>query len=189
MDLLKNPFLLPGCMPASLLALNPQLMQAQLAQLQAAQMMLAKQQAQNGAGFRKRSVDEDEAAEVASRAKYPRSSSPIDGRTEPTGESPLDLSGNKSPELKKELGSFNPNMLPPHILSFFNQLKPPGSEGLFPARSPPSPPSPPSRPPWQHHWMGKAAEAAGGMEDIFRCVWCKESYHTLEALTSHMQEA
>ena len=42
MDILKNsPFLLP----AHLLALNPQLYAAQLAQLQAAQMMLAKQQA------------------------------------------------------------------------------------------------------------------------------------------------
>ena len=41
MDLLKNanPFL----MPAQLLALNPQLYAAQLAQLQAAQLMLAKQ--------------------------------------------------------------------------------------------------------------------------------------------------
>ena len=40
MDLLKsNPFLLP----AQLLALNPQLYAAQFAQLQAAQMLLAKQ--------------------------------------------------------------------------------------------------------------------------------------------------
>ena len=68
MDILKNsPFLLP----AQLLALNPQLYAAQLAQLQAAQMMLAKQQAEgtgwekNGSGLpafladRKRSIEED----------------------------------------------------------------------------------------------------------------------------------
>merc|ERR1719350_1050415 len=44
MDILKNsPFLLP----AQLLALNPQLYAAQLAQLQAAQMMLVKQQTES----------------------------------------------------------------------------------------------------------------------------------------------
>ena len=189
MDLLKNPFL----MPASLLALNPQLMQAQLAQLQAAQMMLAKQQVgdTNGSGLpsfladRKRSIDEGSPLDLGSKAKYPRSSSPIDGRTEPTSESPLDLSGNKSPEVKRELGSFNPAMLPPNILSFFSQLKPPGE--LFQAGSPPSPPS--RSLPWQPQWMKSEGGAAGGMEDVFKCIWCKESYQTLEGLTTHMKDA
>ena len=27
------------------------------------------------------------------------------------------------------------------------------------------------------------------MEDVFKCVWCKESYQTLEGLTTHMKEA
>ena len=44
MDLLKNPFLLP----APLLALNPNLYAAQLAQLQAAQLLFAKQQSEQG---------------------------------------------------------------------------------------------------------------------------------------------
>ena len=194
MDLLKNPFL----MPASLLALNPQLYAAQLAQLQAAQMMLAKQQAEgtgwekNGSGLpafladRKRSIEEDSPLDLGSKAKYPRSSSPIDGRTEPTSESPLDLSGNKSPEVKRELGSFNPHLLPPNILSFFSQLKPPTSGELFPGSSPASPPRPL---PWQSQWPGKSSEGTGGMEDVFKCVWCKESYQTLEGLTTHMKEA
>ena len=194
MDLLKNPFL----MPASLLALNPQLYAAQLAQLQAAQMMLAKQQAEgsgwekNGSGLpafladRKRSIEEDSPLDLGSKAKYPRSSSPIDGRTEPTSESPLDLSGNKSPEVKRELGSFNPHLLPPNILSFFSQLKPPSSGEPFPGSSPSSPPRPL---PWQTQWPGKGSEGTGGMEDVFKCVWCKESYQTLEGLTTHMKEA
>ena len=69
MDLLKNPFL----MPASLLALNPQLYAAQLAQLQAAQMMLVKQQAENGSGLpafladRKRSIEEDSPLDLGSQ--------------------------------------------------------------------------------------------------------------------------
>ena len=178
MDLLKNPFL----MPASLLALNPQLYAAQLAQLQAAQMMLVKQQAENGSGLpafladRKRSIEEDSPLDLGSKAKYPRSSSPIDGRTEPTSESPLDLSGNKSPEVKRELGSFNPHLLPPNILSFFSQLKPPTSGEHFPGSSPSSPPR---HMPWQSTWPVKTSEgtSSGGMEEVFK------------GLTTHMKEA
>ena len=178
MDLLKNPFL----MPASLLALNPQLYAAQLAQLQAAQMMLVKQQAENGSGLpafladRKRSIEEDSPLDLGSKAKYPRSSSPIDGRTEPTSESPLDLSGNKSPEVKRELGSFNPHLLPPNILSFFSQLKPPTSGEHFPGSSPSSPPR---HMPWQSTWPAKTSEgtSSGGMEEVFK------------GLTTHMKEA
>ena len=129
MDLLKNPFLLP----AHLLALNPNLYAAQLAQLQAAQFLFAKQQSSESGGdkngvaspeTRKRSMDEDSPLDLGSKAaKYPRSSSPIDGRREPNSESPLDLSGNKSPDVKRDMSSsFNP-LLPPNLLTFFNQMQ------------------------------------------------------------------
>ena len=198
MDLLKNPFLLP----AHLLALNPNLYAAQLAQLQAAQLLLSKQQTttegdRNGQSLvdRKRSIEEDSPLDLGSKAKYPRSSSPIDGRTEPTSESPLDLSGNKSPEVKRELNSFNP-LLPPNILSFSNQMKHGGAgqnpdfPGLMGFPGPKlSPPSPPSRSnPWQSQWISKNSDGTR-IEDVFKCVWCKESYQTLEALTTHMKEA
>merc|ERR1711892_162994 len=194
MDLMKNPFLLP----AHLLALNPNLYAAQLAQLQAAQLLLSKQQNEgdrNGQSLadRKRSIEEDSPLDLGSKAKYPRSSSPIDGRTEPTSESPLDLSGNKSPEVKRELNSFNP-LLPPNILSFFNQMKHGGQNHDFPGLmgfhgQKHSPPSPPSRNnPWQSQWISKNSEGTR-IEDVFKCVWCKESYQTLEALTTHMKEA
>ena len=124
MDLLKNPFLLP----AHLLALNPNLYAAQLAQLQAAQFLFAKQQgsesSEGSPDTRKRSIEEDSPLDLGSKAaKYPRSSSPIDGRREPNSESPLDLSGNKSPDVKRDMSSsFNP-LLPPNLLTFFNQMQ------------------------------------------------------------------
>ena len=207
MDLLKNPFLLP----AHLLALNPNLYAAQLAQLQAAQLLFAKQQTEAGdrnggpsSADRKRSLEEDSANSAgglgSKAAKYPRSSSPIDGRKEPNSESPLDLSGNKSPDCKSDSNPFNP-LLPQNILSFFNQMKQPSQPnsdltglagGLinFPARPKvsPGPASPPSRSPWQSQWISKTSESTR-IEDVFKCVWCKESYQTLEALTSHMKEA
>ena len=207
MDLLKNPFLLP----AHLLALNPNLYAAQLAQLQAAQLLFAKQQ-HSQAGHtngqdRKRSLEDshnshNSAAALGSKAaKYPRSSSPIDGRKEPNSESPLDLSGNKSPECKSDCNPFTP-LLPPNILSFFNQMKQPSPDlggmaslinfpnrpKLSPGPGTSSPPSPPSRSPWQSQWISKTSESTR-IEDVFKCVWCKESYQTLEALTSHMKEA
>ena len=212
MDLLKNPFLLP----APLLALNPNLYAAQLAQLQAAQLLFAKQQSEqltggdkNGlslADSRKRSIEEDSPLDLGSKAaKYPRSSSPIDGRREPNSESPLDLSGNKSPDVKRDISSFNP-LLPPNLLSFFNQMQQqqqhqqksqPSPDlmsmaslmGFSPPGSAPAPTSPPSRgSPWQSQWISKTSESTR-IEDVFKCVWCKESYQTLEALTTHMKEA
>ena len=218
-DLLKNPFLLP----AHLLALNPNLYAAQLAQLQAAQFLFAKQQgSESGSGdkngamgspdTRKRSIEEDSPLDLGSKAaKYPRSSSPIDGRREPNSESPLDLSGNKSPDVKRDMSSsFNP-LLPPNLLSFFNQMqqnKPspdlvtslmglgahaqnPGLQRLSPRSASPSPPVSAVSPrgsPWQSQWISKTSEGTR-IEDVFKCVWCKESYQTLEALTSHMKEA
>ena len=189
-DLLKNPFLLP----AQLLALNPSLYAAQFAQLQAAQMMLAKQNAdsEEEAAERKRPAGEDAPMDLGSRSKYARASSPD---REGSGESPLDLSGNKSPELKREQNAFNP-LLPPNILSFFNQLKPPVGAGsdfsnllsLAAHKTDSSDSSPPRTNPWQSQWINKNNEG-GKIGDVFKCVWCKESYQTLEALTTHMKEA
>merc|ERR1711994_586726 len=162
MDLLKNPFLLP----AQLMALNPSLYAAQLAQLQAAQLLLAKQQAEtsrNGDLSRKRSMDEEAPLDLGSKPKYPRSLSPNERGSEASSESPLDLSGNKSPEVKRELNSFNP-LMPPGLLSFFSQLKPPTSSqdlpnmmGFSPTKS--SPPSPGqtarNSSTWQSQWVNK----------------------------------
>ena len=200
MDLLKNPFLLP----AHLLALNPNLYAAQLAQLQAAQLLFAKTQTSsedNGLGpvDRKRSIDGDSPLDLGSRAaKYPRPESPgrIDGRAESNSESPLDLSGSKSPEQRRD-SSFTP-LLPPNLLSLLNQMQHKsqaspdlGKQSLTPAFPPfpGSPPSPPSRTsPWQSQWISKTSENTR-IEDVFKCVWCRESYQTLEALTVHMKEA
>ena len=74
MDLLKNPFL----MPASLLALNPQLYAAQLAQLQAEGTGWEK----NGSGLpafladRKRSIEEDSPLTLAQKQRLSPSSPP-----------------------------------------------------------------------------------------------------------------
>ena len=197
-DLLAaNPFLLP----AQLLALNPQLYAAQLAQLQAAQLLQQqiKQQGELGTGDRKRSRDEAavgagrgaEEGGTGSGAKQLRPGSP-------TSPGPLDLSGPaKSPDSKAELGPFNP-LLPPNLLSLFSAARQSGggAESVaggfssllagFPSR-PVSPPA--SRYGWAGPGAGQSSSPGSRVEDVFRCVWCKESYHTLEALTTHMKEA
>lgn len=38
---------------------------------------------------------------------------------------------------------------------------------------------------WQSHWLNKGADS---VKDVFKCVWCKQSYPTLESLTIHMKE-
>jgi len=38
---------------------------------------------------------------------------------------------------------------------------------------------------WQSQWINRGPE---NTKDIFKCVWCKESFITLQALTSHMRE-
>ena len=38
---------------------------------------------------------------------------------------------------------------------------------------------------WQSQWINRGPE---NTKDIFKCVWCKESFVTLQALTSHMKE-
>ena len=38
---------------------------------------------------------------------------------------------------------------------------------------------------WQSQWINRGPE---NTKDIFKCVWCKESFITLQALTSHMKE-
>ncbi|CAD7000601.1 unnamed protein product [Ceratitis capitata] len=37
---------------------------------------------------------------------------------------------------------------------------------------------------WQSHWQNK-----GVASSVFRCVWCKQSFSTLEALTTHMKDS
>ncbi|XP_068152508.1 protein teashirt [Drosophila tropicalis] len=37
---------------------------------------------------------------------------------------------------------------------------------------------------WQSHWQNK-----GVASSVFRCVWCKQSFPTLEALTVHMKDS
>ena len=141
-DMLKNsPFLLP----AQLMALNPQLYAAQFAQLQAAQLMLAKQTLENstengdngggGLSGRKRGGEE---LEPETKHKQPRSE-------EPKG-SPLDLSGSRSPPGGGDGLATNPMfnpMMQAGLLNLFTQLRP----GLGAAAAPPpvtrSPPSPP----------------------------------------------
>ncbi|XP_011176722.1 protein tiptop isoform X2 [Zeugodacus cucurbitae] len=38
---------------------------------------------------------------------------------------------------------------------------------------------------WQSHWLNKGADA---VRDVFKCVWCKQSFPTLATLTVHMKE-
>ncbi|XP_053960267.1 protein tiptop [Anastrepha ludens] len=38
---------------------------------------------------------------------------------------------------------------------------------------------------WQSHWLNKGADA---VRDVFKCVWCKQSFPTLASLTTHMKE-
>ena len=186
MDILKsNPFLLP----AQLLALNPQLYAAQFAQLQAAQMLLAKQtldsSEENGDAVSSRKRG-GEALETEQKQKQSRSSSPKPGDFLPR---PLDLSGSRSPEMKTQENfpaMMNP-MMQAGLLNFFTQLRPPlSSPG---AGSPPSPPGRAHSSPWQAQWASRNCDGGTGPEDVFKCVWCKESYHSLEQLTKHMREA
>lgn len=39
---------------------------------------------------------------------------------------------------------------------------------------------------WQSHWLSKGADQA---RDVLKCVWCKQSFQTLAAMTIHMKEA
>jgi teashirt len=38
---------------------------------------------------------------------------------------------------------------------------------------------------WQSHWLNKGADSA---KDVLKCVWCKESFPSLAAMTTHMKE-
>lgn len=38
---------------------------------------------------------------------------------------------------------------------------------------------------WQSHWLNKGADTA---KDVLKCVWCKQSFNSLAALTTHMKE-
>ena len=174
---------------------NPSLYAAQLAQLQAAQLLLARQQqeqllgaADNGdANGRKRSADDDI---FHAKHKLARGRGSPDPDSEVRTEKPLDLSGNKSPDLKPGAGNYFNSLMPAGLLSFFNQLRPPAplAPEYSPRKTPPHSPPAAVRSPWQAQWNSKHGDA-GGPEDVFKCVWCKESYQTLEALTVHMKEA
>lgn len=39
---------------------------------------------------------------------------------------------------------------------------------------------------WQSHWLSKGADTA---KDVLKCVWCKLSFDSLAALTTHMKES
>ncbi|XP_039292964.1 protein tiptop-like isoform X1 [Nilaparvata lugens] len=39
---------------------------------------------------------------------------------------------------------------------------------------------------WQSHWQNKGADQA---KDVLKCVWCKQSFPSLAAMTVHMKEA
>ena len=39
---------------------------------------------------------------------------------------------------------------------------------------------------WQSHWLSKGADTA---KDVLKCVWCKQSFDSLAALTTHMKES
>ncbi|KAK2703588.1 protein tiptop-like [Artemia franciscana] len=39
---------------------------------------------------------------------------------------------------------------------------------------------------WQNHWLSKGGDAT---RDVLKCVWCKQSFDSLAALTSHMRES
>lgn len=38
---------------------------------------------------------------------------------------------------------------------------------------------------WQSHWLNKGADTA---KDVLKCVWCKQSFPSLAAMTTHMKE-
>ena len=81
----------------------------------------------------------------------------------------------------------------PDLVSSLMGLSAPASglQRLSPRSASPSPPVSSVSPrgsPWQSQWISKTSENSR-IEDVFKCVWCKESYQTLEALTIHMKEA
>merc|ERR1719400_2627203 len=43
----------------------------------------------------------------------------------------------------------------------------------------------PRHSPWQSQWISRVPESN---KDIFKCVWCKDSFSSLQALTIHMKE-
>ncbi|KAH1003376.1 hypothetical protein HUJ05_011301 [Dendroctonus ponderosae] len=72
-------------------------------------------------------------------------------------------------------------------LEKMSELSKIGGDDLFRMASgvPPSPSSNRNSA-WQSHWLSKGAEQA---KDVLKCVWCKQSFASLAALTTHMKEA
>ncbi|TMW43297.1 hypothetical protein DOY81_011622, partial [Sarcophaga bullata] len=66
------------------------------------------------------------------------------------------------------------NPQPPAPAAVANNPLPPATEGITKTR----------HNIWQSHWQNK-----GVASSVFRCVWCKQSFPTLEALTTHMKDS
>ncbi|CAB3379210.1 Hypothetical predicted protein [Cloeon dipterum] len=45
---------------------------------------------------------------------------------------------------------------------------------------------PPRQTAWQSHWVNKGSIEKN--KEVFKCVWCKSSFHSLAQLTTHMKE-
>ncbi|XP_040563442.1 protein tiptop [Lepeophtheirus salmonis] len=153
--------------PAAFLSLNPSSLYAvQLAQLQAAQLL-----SQQPPLKRKLLEQEDST-------------------------SPLDLSGPSS-----KLGGVE-QLHHHHVLSSHHALQ--DAMQIHAAAGLPSPPKRPSfessspldkmndmtkgkqrHSAWQSQWINRGEENA---KDIFKCTWCKECFHSFQALTHHMKE-
>jgi len=180
MDLLKNAASSPFLLPAQLLALNPQLYAAQFAQLQAAQLLLAKSKVEEEPVVSRKRAGEPAGSPEEIRQKAARTASP-------PGPAPLDLSGAGEPAPRPDLPNYFNPLGTAGLLNFFSQLRPGGASGV-PVSAAAGPASPTRHAsPWQAQWANKTEGAAP--EDVFKCVWCRESYASLELLTKHMREA
>nr|CAH7753221.1 unnamed protein product [Callosobruchus chinensis] len=72
-------------------------------------------------------------------------------------------------------------------LEKMSELSKLGGEDIFRmASAPPGSSSGNRHSAWQSHWLNKGAEQA---KDVLKCVWCKQSFPSLAAMTTHMKEA
>ncbi len=241
-EMLKSPLL----NPALLAAVNPQLLAVQLAQLQAGLQQLAAATAAAGAtGNTAAGAEDGEDKHGGSKERTPPDpvnltkiktsfSPPVPHATSAAAESPLDLSGNKSPRSPGPgsagfLGMVGPPGWPPSLSllhPLFQQqqqqqqrfmsaqaawgsaeaaIKPRGSlermnefgakevggvrQTFKSAAHSPTPSGGGThhhrQSAWQSQWKNKVPETSS---DIFRCVCCRDSFPSLQALTTHMRE-
>eukprot|EP00096_Caligus_rogercresseyi_P008801 TRINITY_DN2846_c0_g2_i1.p1 TRINITY_DN2846_c0_g2~~TRINITY_DN2846_c0_g2_i1.p1 ORF type:complete len:916 (-),score=339.10 TRINITY_DN2846_c0_g2_i1:692-3301(-) len=192
LSLFKNPLFNPA-----LLSLNPSLYAVQLAHLQAAQLL---SQASSRAGqeeaSRKRKMSEDNSESAGAK----RSTSPPSLK-----ESPLDLTKDHGKPFPPAPGLFfNPflgqqqqqqaqRLEASALLKGNNPLErmseivkgPPSRDGgSFGARGGGGA-SGPRHSAWQSQWINRGPENS---KDIFKCVWCKDAFSSLQDLTDHMKE-